>query len=340
MISASELGKGLLVALVVSLAAQTANAKPAGDEAELDSHTRTAARSLAAQGSAAYEQQKYAEALDHFERAAALVEAPTIVLMQARTLVQLGRWVEGADKYASVQRWRDAHPADQTTNPTFAQASDAATQELAQLMPRIPKLNVQVTTPRKDEAFEVYVDNRLMAAALVGADVPVDPGPHTVEVRAPDGKAIVRQIALTEGRREEVVIQLDDGPPPMPKLAAAPPPQARPAMHGGSDGSTRETLGWVFLGTGAVAATVGTVSGIVALGKKSDLDEVCSPGCPASHEDTIDAYRMNRTMSYVGFTIGAVGVATGAYLLLSGTDEKPTLGLSVAPSGARLWGKF
>jgi hypothetical protein len=339
MISASELGRGLLAALVVSLAAHPANAKPAGDEAELDSHTRTAARSLAAQGTAAFEAQKYAEALDHFERAAALVEAPTILLMQARTLVQLGRWVEGADKYASVQRWRDAHPAEQTANPTFAQASDAAAQELAQLMPRIPKLNVQVSTPQKDEKFEVHVDNRRVLDALVGADIPVDPGPHTIEVRAADGKTVVREIALSEGRREEVMILLDDGPPP-PKVVAAPPPVAKPAVQESSGGSTRETLGWVFLGTGAAAATFGTVAGIVALGKKSDLDEVCSPGCPPSQEDTLDSYRMNRTISYVGFAIGAAGVASGAYLLLSGTEEKPALGLSVEPAGARLWGTF
>ena len=123
MTSGSKSRRVLLAALLISLGASPAAAKPAGDEAELDSHTRTAARSLAAQGAAAFEAQKYAAALDHFERAAALVEAPTILLMQARTLVQLGRWVEGADKYASVQRWKDTHPVEQTSNPTFTQAA-------------------------------------------------------------------------------------------------------------------------------------------------------------------------------------------------------------------------
>jgi hypothetical protein len=337
MISASELRRGLIATLLVSFAAGSASAKPAVDEAELDSHTRTAARSLAAQGTAAFEAQKYAQALDHFERAAALVEAPTILLMQARTLVQLGRWVEGADKYASVQRWRDAHATETTSNPTFAQAADAATQELAQLMPRIPKLNVQVTAARAGETFEVYVDNRRMLAALVGADVPVDPGAHTVEVRGADGKAVVRQISLSEGGREEVVVLLDEPQPP-PKVLTAPPPKVQTAAH--SEDSSRETFGWVLLGTGAVAATVGTVAGVVALGKKSELDEVCSPGCPPSHADTLDSYRLNRTMSYVGFAIGAAGVAGGAYLLLSGSEEEPALGLAVVPAGARLWGTF
>ena len=338
MISVSDLRKAVLAALLVSLGARSAVAKPADNEAELDSHTRTAARSLAAQGTAAFEAQKYAEALEHFERAAALVEAPTIILMQARTLVQLGRWVEGADKYASVQRWRDSHPTEIAANPTFSQAAEAATQELAQLMPRIPKLNVQVTTPRKDETFEVTVNGRRLLDALLGADVPVDPGAHTVEVRGSDGKTVVRQVSLSEGGREEVVILLDDGPPPT--VVLPPPPKAPPPVLDTSGDSSRETIGWVLFGTGATAAAFGTVTGIVALGKKSELDEVCSPGCPPSHEDTLDAYRMNRTMSYVGFAVGAAGIAGGAYLLLSGSDEKPALGLAVQPSGARLWGTF
>jgi hypothetical protein len=338
MTSASELHRALFVALLLSLGARSAVAKPARDEAELDSHTRTAARSLAAQGSAAYEAQQYAQALEHFERAAALVEAPTILLMQARTLVQLGRWVEGADKYALVQRWREAHPAEQS-NPKFVQAADAATQELAHLMPRIPKLNVQVSGPKQDEAVEVYVDDRRLLDALLGADVPVDPGPHTVEVRRADGRGVVREVSLSEGGHEEVVILLDAEQAPLPQAIAAASPNLDATVQS-EGGTSRNTYGWILLGTGAAAATVGVATGIIALGKKSDLEEACRPGCPVSSEETLDSYRTNRTISYVGFAIGVAGFAGGGYLLLSGSEEEPKVGLSIAPTGARLWGNF
>jgi hypothetical protein len=339
MTSASKLRRAFLATLLVSFGARSAIAKPAGNEAELDSHTRTAARSLAAQGSAAFEAQQYAQALDHFERAAALVEVPTILLMQARTLVQLGRWVEGADKYASVQRWRDAHPAEQA-NPTFVQAAEAAAVELAHLMPRIPKLNVQVSAPRQDEEVEVYVDNRRLLAALVGADVPVDPGPHSVEVRRADGRTVSRQVSIPEGRREEVTILLEAEQAPAPNTVELPVTASTPAEREGEEGSSRATFGWLLLGTGAAAAGIGTVTGLVALGKKSDLDEACDPGCHVSHKETLDSYRLNRTISYVGFAIGVAGVSGGAYLLLSGSEEKPDLALGVEPGGARLWGTF
>jgi hypothetical protein len=339
MTSASKLRRALVATLLVSLGARSAIAKPAVNEAELDSHTRTAARSLAAQGSAAFEAQQYARALDHFERAAALVEVPTILLMQARTLVQLGRWVEGADKYASVQRWREAHPAEQP-NPTFTQAAEAAAAELGHLMPRIPKLNVRVSALRPGEEVEVTIDGRRLLPALVGADVPVDPGPHRVEVRRADGRTVSRQISSSEGRREEVTILLEAEPAPPPTVVEAPPTPGAPTVRDGQEGSSRGTFGWILVGTGAAAAGIGTATGLVALGKKSELDEACDPGCHARYQETLDSYRLNRTISFVSFAVGVAAVSGGAYLLLSGPEEKPGLALGVEPGGARLWGTF
>jgi hypothetical protein len=114
----------------------------------------------------------------------------------------------------------------------------------------------------------------------------------------------------------------------------------KPAPKRVESSSSNDTLGYVLLGTGAAGTVVGVITGITALGKKSELEEVCSPGCPPSHDDTLDAYRLNRTLSYVGFAVGVAGVATGGYLLLRGTPEEPNLALAVTPGGAKLWGKF
>lgn len=340
MTSASKLTSLFVAALAFTFAPHSAWAAPAGDESELDSHTRTAARSLAAQGSAAFEAQRYAEALDLFERAAALVEVPTITLMQARTLVQLGRWVEAADRYASIQRWKEANEAAAAANPSFAQAVDAAQQELGPLMARIPKLNVSIVQVRS-EAVEVYVAARKLPPALVGVDVPVDPGLQEIEVRRSGQETIVRQVTLVEGQREAVTISLDVKPVeapvvPVVKPVVVAPPPAPPKQESSSD----NTLAYVLLGSGAAGTVVGVLTGITALGAKSELDEVCTPGCPPSHEDTLDTYRLHRTLSYVGFGIGIVGVSLGGYLLLSGTKEDPNLALGVTPGGAKLVGRF
>jgi hypothetical protein len=340
MTSASRTLASLFVAMLTcSLATGPASASPAGSEAELDSHTRTAARSLAAQGSAAFEAQRYAEALDLFDRAAALVEAPTIALMQARTLEKLGRWVEAADRYASLQRWRDANGAALGANPTFGQAVDAAQLELTALMERIPKLNVKVV-PVHVDGVELYVNGRKLLPALVGVDVPVDPGQCEVEARRPGHETIVRQVTLVQGRREEVTISLDETRVLAAVVPAAKPAPPPPAPADSRDTSSRATLGFVLLGAGVAGTATGVITGIVALGKKSELDEVCSPGCPPSHAETLDSYRVNRTLSYVGFAVGIAGVSAGGYLLLSGTKEEPGVALGVTPGGAKVWGRF
>jgi hypothetical protein len=207
-------------------------------------------------------------------------------------------------------------------------------------MPRIPRLNVQVSPLRPGEELEVTIDNRRLLPALVGADVPVDPGPHRVEVRRADGRIVSRQVSLSEGRREEVTIVLEAEEAPPPTVVEAPPSSSTATMRDGEEGSSRGTFGWILLGTGAAAAGIGTVTGLVALGKKSDLDEACNPGCNITHEETLDSYRLNRTISYVGFAVGVAAVSGGAYLLLSGSEEKPELALGVEPGGACLWGTF
>ena len=98
---------------------------------------------------------------------------------------------------------------------------------------------------------------------------------------------------------------------------------------------------WIVLGAGAASTVVGIGTGIVALGKKSDLDDAgCNAGCPPEFKSDITAFRRYRTISYVGFGLGAIGLGWGGYLLLSDQPEGPRLGFWVTPNSARLNGRF
>src|SRR5689334_5824751 len=61
---------------------------------EDDPLKRSAARDLAIQGAEAYDAGDFSTALDRFTRASALVSAPTLLVMQARSFLALGRWLE------------------------------------------------------------------------------------------------------------------------------------------------------------------------------------------------------------------------------------------------------
>ncbi len=71
---------------------------------DADEATRNAARKIAEEGLSLFQGGQYAEALDRFERAGALVRAPTMGLMAGRSLVKLGRLVEASERFLAVTR--------------------------------------------------------------------------------------------------------------------------------------------------------------------------------------------------------------------------------------------
>jgi hypothetical protein len=99
-------------------------------------------------------------------------------------------------------------------------------------------------------------------------------------------------------------------------------------------------------GAGAAFIGAGAVAGVLALNTKSELDDVCTPLCPASYKDDVDRWRLQRTLSYVGFGIGIAGVATGTYLLVRpaphvGKAPRTTsVALAVGPASLAVSGHF
>jgi hypothetical protein len=84
----------------------------------------------------------------------------------------------------------------------------------------------------------------------------------------------------------------------------------------------QNTLGWVAVGVGGVGLVLGTVSGLMASGKASDLDSACrGDTCPPSAQDDVDAYDRYYTLSTVGLVVGGIGLVGGAALLLTAPDE-------------------
>lgn len=314
----------------VALASCLVSARATADE-KSETEARMAARVLAAQGSEAFEHREFARALELFERASAIVQAPTISLMEARTLVELGRLVEAAEKYAATQRMLSVDPS----NAIFRDAADAAQRELEPLMRRLPTLRVRLVGVDPAEKPEIRIDGRKLPADQAAVDRPIDPGRHRIEVRLSTG-VTVREVTLLERQHEDVVIM-----PELPEarpVAQAPvaPPPAPPAEKASE---APRTLGWVIAGAGVAFTGFGAVTGVLALNHKSDLDAACDPGCPPDREGDIRAFRRDRTLSYIGFGAGALGLAAGGYLLFWPSKESK-VALEVAPNAVKLVGRL
>ena len=296
-----------------------------------DTDVRVQARAIAAEGSEAFEQHDFPRALALFQRASTIVQAPTITLMQARTLVELGRLMEALDQYAATQRMVAIDP----TNEAYRQAADAAQIELDPLLKRIPTVRVHVVGTAPDEQVDIFIDGKQVSPQVAAVERLIDPGHHRIEARASQGRTGSTEIDLPERARADAEVKLT--PLPAPAAVAAPPPPPPPPPPA-EPSNWKSTFGWGLAIGGAAFTVAGAVTGAMALSDKSTLDDACKPGCPPSQADTIDQFRTERTLSYISFGVGAAGLIGGTVLIL--TSRTGHVGMSVAPNRLAFLGSF
>lgn len=296
----------LLLALGVVLSTPVAHA----ESSEAD---RTTARALANEGYDALERKDYATAEDRFRRADALVHAPTLVVDRARALVGLGRFVEAYEAYQLVLR----EGVPKNAPPSWKQAVVDAEREVKDVEPRLAWLVLRVEGPSEPR---VTIDGVVLSNASLGARRPVDPGRHGIRVTADGFVSGGKAITLAEGEQQELTIKLDRPPPIELEESKLP----APATAAAQDKAPSPVPMWVAFGVGGAGLTVGMLTGVMALGVRSDLADECPEGrCrPTSLEqqkrllDDRSTYRTLGTISGIGFGVGIAGGATGLVLML------------------------
>lgn len=345
------------------LAFLLALAAPAG-AAEPDASTRAAARKIALEGVNAFQHDNAELASQKLEKAFELLPAPSIALWWARALAKRGLLVEASERYIQAGR---LPPVEGNEQAVQAQAQKDAARELAELAPRIPKLVVALDGAKPNEV-KLTLDGKNLSSALVGEEQPANPGTHKL-VGVRGGEQTEQSFNLAESQRAQVVLRFR-GPAPRPAAppvvpppaAGTPTPTERPAPDPGSSalppsstsasaksgGSNAFAIVTLVLG-GAGLAT-GTVTGVMAMGKRTDLhnNSACNGDvCGSSVRDDVNQFRTLRTVSSIGFIAGGVLTATGIVLLVAGGSSsqkgeaaRPALALRVAPSDVSLMGRF
>lgn len=320
---------------------------------------RAAARSLATEGATAFSEARWKDAVDRFTRAEALVHAPPHLLFLARSHEKLGQLVKAREAYLKITKEQLPANAPQV----FRDARVAAEQELRSIEPRIANLSIKVQGPAETANVSVLVDGVPLPSVLIGVSRPVDPGEHRIEALANGFRSKTETVRVTEGERRAVTVTLvaDPTAPPAPAVAPGSPPSspisppssaaaAPGVMSSQSGAATDSTSGlrigsYVALGVGAVGLGLGTYFLLDSRGKRSDADaayEDCSARADCRENDESarrtreldDDARSSLTVSIVGFSVGAVGLAVGTALLVvssGSSEERPPTGLLVKP---------
>jgi hypothetical protein len=308
-------------------------ASSAASAAEPDEKTKAAARQLAQDGARALDAGRDSEAQDLLDRAYQLYPAPTIAVLEARALERLGRLVEAAEHYEKARR----SPLVANGSEAFRNAVADADREVHELRPRIPQLTIMIDGVPPDRAgLDVELDGAQVPRELIGVRRPVDPGEHRITARVGTGAAVERVVQLSERQDQQVVLAVTAPP----ESVAAPPAQISPAAEPSRGGSAQRTWGWLSLGLGGAGLATGLIAGFIMLDEKSKLDGVCTETCPSESEDDLAAFRSARTVSFIGYGVGIVGLGAGALLLLTAPRAEPERGalspcvaLSLTPAG-------
>jgi hypothetical protein len=320
-----------ILAVLCSLAAARGEAQAVNDDG-----TRAAARELAAHGIEAYQAGDYAGASQRLDKAFRLFATPTLGLWSARARMQLGRWVEAAERYREALRM-SAAVGD---NATQKQAQADAAAELEALSPRIPGLTLELEGAVPNASITLTLDGAAISSEVLGVRLPVNPGTHRIAAVGQDQRADV-EVHVTEREHRHVLLPLQSvgyatGPAPVrlaENVEPLPPAPAGATRADTGGASPLKTLAITGLIVGAASVAASGVIALIAEGK-------CARGKCASTEEQ-QSYDPLRTTSTVTFWAGAALAVGGGVLLWAApasTDAQKPLSLRVGPFGVSVAG--
>jgi hypothetical protein len=172
-------------------------------------------------------------------------------------------------------------------------------------------------------------DSLALNQPALGVPLPVNPGEHVATTQVPGGPVHEQRISIQKAEKKQVELEIDLGARPAETTAAAPrptgpePPSPPPPTESAradvsSSGGSRRTLTYVAAGIGGVGVVVGSITGVMVLGKKSTIEENCRDTlCNATGKEAADSAQTLGLVSTIGFGVGAAGLATAAVLLLT-----------------------
>ncbi|UQA58792.1 tetratricopeptide repeat protein [Polyangium aurulentum] len=181
----------------------------------------------------------------------------------------------------------------------------------------IPMISLEL--PAGVEGVAVTIDGAAVPEAELKGPIPVDPGEHTVEVKAPGRKTFTRTVKAEQEARIVVSVELKEGP-------------KEEEVAGGKRTVPLGT--WIAAGA-SVALLAGGVGAFVAAGSEADAGrEACakSPTCDEGQRSTVRSL----DGAALGLWIGA-GLAAGAAVTLFVLQpKKPADGAAKQGASARV----
>ncbi len=263
------------------------------------------ARGLATQG-------KYAEACPKFEQSLRSTFDVGTQFELADCWEHLGRTSSAWETFLAVAA--AAKAMGQTDRERAARARAAA------LEPNLSRMVIHVGA--QATAIDVQPDAGSMA-------VTVDPGVHHIVVVAPGKRLWSSRVSVAPGANVIVALPPLEDQPAAPRAGMPPAEQppagmlsVTPTEHDRTkSGQLQRTLGIAIGSAGVAGIAAGFIFAVAYDAKNEWASNVCREhprDCPPSdlgrHDVLLDEARANRTLAYVGFSVGSLALLTGGLL--------------------------
>jgi hypothetical protein len=194
-------------------------------------------------------------------------------------------------------------------------------ESVARLERLAPRLTVVLAVP--SVAGTIVLRDGVDLGGSIGADLPVDPGEHSIVVAAPG--RFTRPYAFTLSAGQRLRVRAEVGEAILPDVARI--------------DSGRRTAAWILGAVSVGALSVGAALGVRALADRSASDALCSKGVCRDQAalDMYDTAKSTALGADVALAVGAASLAVGGYLLASSTltaqPQAAAVSIRVTPSG-------
>lgn len=282
----------------------------------------TAARQTFIEGKELEKKGKWTEALEKFQKVAAVKMTPQVRFHVALCEENLGKLVSAARGFEL------AAEEAKLAGSSAAEVAQNAPVRAAALKKRLASL--QLTIKGKLVSSKIFIDDVAIGKGATDAPIPMDPGAHVVEVKNEKGSSTFRkELTLAEQASEAIELAIDDPDPGAKKDGNEPPafvlvpPSRAPVYVAGSIGAASLVAAGVLYGLSA---------GTIAQVKETCKDQENLTGCDPSMQATADQGRLYGTLGTVMVGVGAAGVITAVTLYFVMKPKKVPASGAPAPA--------
>jgi hypothetical protein len=200
---------------------------------------------------------------------------------------------------------------------------------LGEIEPLTPSIVIAATVEGQDHSdVAVEMDGELLANALGGTAIELDPGPHVVKFTYGDYPSVQKDFVVREGEKLRKIKVSFKRPQVLAATPAPLPPPPPVAMH-----RPVPAVAWALGGVALVGAGAFAYLGSSARNRRAQLERVCSPDCADSDVNSLHTRLIAADVSLGVGVVALLGaaIAYGVRPLVPVEQPKLSGSLSVTP---------